>query len=119
MDFDFQLGEMADTIRDTTVRFARERIAPLAAEIDRDDRFPAEIWRLFLEPALEGTEPESFPEPKFWPEWKPFTRGEYALTYDPNAAPQTTEEEETVEDEGDGDGGSAPNEDADEQRSGR
>jgi penicillin-binding protein 1A len=81
--------------------------------------FPAEIWRLFMEPALEGTEPESFPEPKFWPEWKPFTRGEYALTYDPNAAPQTTEEEETVEDEGDGDGGSAPNEDADEQRSGR
>ncbi len=25
--------------------------------------FPAEIWRLFMEPALEGTEPESFPEP--------------------------------------------------------
>ena len=47
--------------------------------------FPAEIWRLFMEPALEGTEPASFPEPTVWPEWKPFTRGEYALTYDPNA----------------------------------
>ena len=46
--------------------------------------FPAEIWRLFMEPALEGTEPESFPEPSVWPEWKPFTRGKYALTYDPN-----------------------------------
>ncbi len=37
--------------------------------------FPAEIWRLFMEPALEGTEPEAFPEPAVWPEWKPFTRG--------------------------------------------
>lgn len=44
MELDFQLGEMADTIRDTTARFARDRIAPLAAEIDRDDRFPLEIW---------------------------------------------------------------------------
>ena len=48
--------------------------------------FPAEIWRQFMEPALEGTEPEAFPEPAVWPEWKPFTRGQYALTYDPNAA---------------------------------
>ena len=51
--------------------------------------FPAEIWRLFMEPALEGTEPESFPEPKVWPEWKPFTRGKYALSYDPYAATST------------------------------
>ena len=58
--------------------------------------FPAEIWRLFMEPALDGTEPEAFPEPKFWPEWKPFTRGEYALNYDPNAAPETTDEVDTT-----------------------
>jgi penicillin-binding protein 1A len=57
--------------------------------------FPAEIWRLFMEPALEGTEPQSFPEPSRWPTWQPFTRGEYALTYDPNATPETTEEETT------------------------
>ncbi|CAM3182791.1 hypothetical protein SPAN111604_08865 [Sphingomonas antarctica] len=44
MDFDFQLGEMADTIRDTTARFAADRIAPIAAEIDRNDRFPIELW---------------------------------------------------------------------------
>ena len=51
--------------------------------------FPAEIWRQFMEPALEGTEPEAFPEPAVWPEWKPFTRGQYALAYDPNAAAST------------------------------
>jgi isovaleryl-CoA dehydrogenase len=43
-DFDFALGETADMIRDTTRRFANERIAPLAAEIDANDRFPGELW---------------------------------------------------------------------------
>jgi penicillin-binding protein 1A len=57
--------------------------------------FPAEMWRLFMEPAHEGIEPESFPEPRVWPEWKPFTRGEYALSYDPYAVPETTETETT------------------------
>ena len=57
--------------------------------------FPAEMWRLFMEPALEGTEAQSFPEPAVWPEWKPFTRGEYALSYDPNAATTTETETET------------------------
>ena len=57
--------------------------------------FPAEMWRLFMEPAHEGIEPEAFPEPRFWPEWKPFTRGEYALTYDPSYTPETTETETT------------------------
>jgi len=62
--------------------------------------FPAEIWRLFMQPALEGAEPSAFPEPTRWPTWQPFTRGEYALTYDPSAAPTTdTTEEETTEPE--------------------
>ncbi|RDE09017.1 isovaleryl-CoA dehydrogenase [Pelagibacterium lacus] len=43
-DFDFALGEMADTIRETTARFARERIAPRAAEIDRSNSFPIDLW---------------------------------------------------------------------------
>jgi len=43
-DFDFALGEMADTIRETTRRFATDRIAPLAAKIDADDWFPIELW---------------------------------------------------------------------------
>jgi penicillin-binding protein 1A len=55
--------------------------------------FPAEIWRLFMEPALERIDPEPFPEPSAWPTWKSFTRGKYALSYDPNAAPATTETE--------------------------
>jgi isovaleryl-CoA dehydrogenase len=41
---EFDLGEMAETIRDSTRRFAAERIAPLAAEIDEHDRFPGELW---------------------------------------------------------------------------
>jgi penicillin-binding protein 1A len=56
--------------------------------------FPAEIWRLFMEPALDGTDPEAFAEPKVWPRWTPFTRGEYALNYDPNTSAETTEDEE-------------------------
>ncbi|MEA3065678.1 MAG: isovaleryl-CoA dehydrogenase [Sphingomonadales bacterium] len=41
---DFALGEMADAIRDTTARFAAEKIAPLAARIDAEDWFPRELW---------------------------------------------------------------------------
>ena len=41
---DFTLGEMADTIRDTTARFASDRIVPLAARIDAEDWFPIELW---------------------------------------------------------------------------
>jgi penicillin-binding protein 1A len=60
--------------------------------------FPAEIWRLFMEPALERIEPESFPEPSSWPTWKPFTRGKYALTYDPTyVAPESTDTETQTE----------------------
>ena len=44
LSLDFELGEMADTIRDTTRRFAKDRIEPLAARIDEEDWFPAELW---------------------------------------------------------------------------
>jgi isovaleryl-CoA dehydrogenase len=43
-DFDFALGENAEMIRETVARFADERIAPLAEAIDREDRFPQELW---------------------------------------------------------------------------
>lgn len=42
--FNFDLGETADLIRDTAFAFAQDEIAPLAAEIDRDNRFPRELW---------------------------------------------------------------------------
>jgi isovaleryl-CoA dehydrogenase len=41
---DFALGEMADSIRDTTARFAADRIAPIAARVDAENRFPRELW---------------------------------------------------------------------------
>jgi isovaleryl-CoA dehydrogenase len=43
-DLDFALGEMADTIRDSTRRFATDRIQPLAARIDAEDWFPRDLW---------------------------------------------------------------------------
>ena len=51
---DFNLGEMADTIRDTTQRFAADKIAPIAAEIDEADRFPIELWPQMGELGLHG-----------------------------------------------------------------
>nr|WP_197975265.1 acyl-CoA dehydrogenase family protein [Sphingomonas sp. CFBP 8765] len=41
-------------IRDTTQRFAKEKIAPLAAKIDADDWFPRELWPAMGELGLHG-----------------------------------------------------------------
>ena len=43
-NLDFALGETADMIRDTCERFARDRIQPMAADIDESNAFPAELW---------------------------------------------------------------------------
>ena len=57
---DFALGETADMIRDTTERFARDRIAPIAARIDAEDWFPRELWPAMGELGLHGiTVPEA------------------------------------------------------------
>jgi isovaleryl-CoA dehydrogenase len=42
--FNFDLGEVADQIRDTVSSFAADEIAPIAAEIDRTDEFPRHLW---------------------------------------------------------------------------
>jgi isovaleryl-CoA dehydrogenase len=42
---DFGLGETADLLRDQVETFAAREIAPRAAEIDRHNEFPAELWR--------------------------------------------------------------------------
>ncbi|MEO0036250.1 MAG: hypothetical protein RLZZ501_2273, partial [Pseudomonadota bacterium] len=43
-DFDFGLSEEIDMLRDSVRGFARDRIAPRAAEIDRSDEFPQDLW---------------------------------------------------------------------------
>ncbi|WP_333567587.1 isovaleryl-CoA dehydrogenase [Sphingorhabdus sp.] len=55
MTLDFALGDNADMIRETTKRFATDKIAPLAAKIDADDWFPRdELWRAMGELGLHG-----------------------------------------------------------------
>jgi len=56
----FGLGEEIDALRDLVRRFARDEIAPLAAEIDRANDFPAELWSRLGEIGLLGItiEPE-------------------------------------------------------------
>src|SRR6187431_1095197 len=43
-DFDFGLGPELDEVRAQVRRFARERIAPRAEEIDRSNEFPRDLW---------------------------------------------------------------------------
>lgn len=53
--FDFDLGESADMIRETTRRFAADKIAPLAKKIDAEDWFPRdELWASMGELGLHG-----------------------------------------------------------------
>ena len=50
----FDLGETADMIRDSVRAFAQNEIAPLAAEIDRTDRFPRQLLPKMGELGLLG-----------------------------------------------------------------
>ena len=50
----FDLGETADMIRDSVMTFASDHIAPLAAEIDRTDKFPRHLWPMMGELGLHG-----------------------------------------------------------------
>jgi isovaleryl-CoA dehydrogenase len=43
-EFNFGLGEVVDAVRDQVRRFAEERIAPRAHEIDRSNEFPRDLW---------------------------------------------------------------------------
>src|ERR1700687_1045029 len=42
--FNFDLGETADAIRETVHDFASHEIAPRAAEIDKSNQFPRDLW---------------------------------------------------------------------------
>jgi len=50
----FALGETIDMVRDSVRAFAAAEIAPRAAEIDRDNLFPADLWRKFGDLGLLG-----------------------------------------------------------------
>jgi len=52
--FNFDLGETADAIRETVRDFAQAEIAPRAAEIDRDNQFPRDLWPKMGDLGLHG-----------------------------------------------------------------
>ena len=55
----FSLGEDIEALRDTVARYAREEIAPRAAEIDRSNEFPMDLWESMGDLGLHGiTVPE-------------------------------------------------------------
>jgi isovaleryl-CoA dehydrogenase len=57
----FDLGETVDMLRDAVQDFAQAEIAPLAAEIDRSNEFPNQLWPKLGDMGLLGiTVPESY-----------------------------------------------------------
>ncbi|GAB3377333.1 isovaleryl-CoA dehydrogenase [Azotobacter armeniacus] len=50
----FFLGEEIDMLRDSVAGFAAREIAPRAAEADRTDQFPVDLWRKFGDLGLLG-----------------------------------------------------------------
>ena len=57
----FSLGEEIDALRAMVHRWAQDRVKPLAAQVDRDNLFPHELWREMGDLGLLGiTVPEEF-----------------------------------------------------------
>ncbi len=52
--FNFDLGETADAIRATVRAFSQDEIAPRAAEIDRENLFPRDLWPKMGDLGLHG-----------------------------------------------------------------
>lgn len=50
----FDLGQDLNMLRDTVAHFAQSEIAPRAAQIDRTDQFPMDLWRKFGQLGLLG-----------------------------------------------------------------
>ena len=57
----FHLGETIEALRDTVQAFAANEIAPRAADVDRDNLFPADLWKKLGDLGLHGmTVPEEY-----------------------------------------------------------
>ncbi len=56
----FALGEEIEALREMVHRFAQDEIAPIAAEVDRNNNFPAPLWKKLGDLGLLGitAEPE-------------------------------------------------------------
>lgn len=52
--FNFDLGDIADQLRDTVQSYTSDRIAPIADEVDRTDEFPRYLWPEMGELGLHG-----------------------------------------------------------------
>ncbi|MEM7747483.1 MAG: isovaleryl-CoA dehydrogenase [Pseudomonadota bacterium] len=52
--FNFDLGDIADQLRDTVQSFTADRVAPIADEVDRTDEFPRHLWPEMGELGLHG-----------------------------------------------------------------
>lgn len=54
LNLNFHLGETYDLLRDSVMQFAQREIAPLAADIDKNNTFPNHLWKRFGEMGLLG-----------------------------------------------------------------
>lgn len=53
-DLNFGLGETIDMLRDQVNGFAQKELAPIAADVDKENRFPTEMWKRFGDQGLLG-----------------------------------------------------------------
>lgn len=61
LGLDYQLGDDINALRETVKAFADAEIAPRAAELDRTDQFPMDLWQKMGELGIHGiTVPEQY-----------------------------------------------------------